>query len=371
MSKSVEQPYPRNTPVPSSEQSSIDLNRRDRDFRIHFQITCQVPFLAIAERHAYTFEVPLGGTRRIVTLQPADPNDSAHKSPTNPWWCTLVQEFEPPRKVAEFFEGIYEGRIDPEKEWETHGLRGLELLGPPNYRSFVDSVRQRLLDAVARCVSAIQWRYNMRGSHHAVKGDGNLKWSMDGHDWHAMPGIAAGVVATDVVTFLGAKQFPDESLLTLLQSGVERPLGHELLREAVQLRVTSARGAFVVAIMAAEVGLKHCIGRLAPNAEWLIREIQSPPVDKLLGEYLPTLLSNGNLPSDGVPPPKAMIDELKKYVRIRNDIVHKGDHEKVTERVDSAIKIVRNLLYLLDYYCGHQWAWNELDRELRKELEQN
>jgi hypothetical protein len=142
----------------------------------------------------------------------------------------------------------------------------------------------------------------------------------------------------------------------LIQDGQFEPLAHELLREAVALKTGSARSAVVLAVTAAEVGFKQAVVKLAPQTQWLLETLASPPLVRMLREYLPTVPLKYHVPDQQQLMPKALLGELEKAVVLRNEIVHGGRGDLKTSTVASVMQAVHDLLYLLDFYCGADWA---------------
>jgi hypothetical protein len=173
---------------------------------------------------------------------------------------------------------------------------------------------------------------------------------------------------------LHAQSFPpgfSEEIARLLQDSNEQPLGHELFREAWQNRRTNPRSSLLLGIAAAEVGLKECIAVLVPGAEWLVQNAPTPPVVNMLTDYLPSLTAKYDFAGKVLPPPKLILDELKKGVKLRNDVTHKGAEPPKPESLENILLAVQDLLWLLDYYCGFVWALEHTRQEIRESLSPN
>ena len=327
-----------------------------------FQLTFDVELPGV-EGVIPDFVVPLRVGKASVHLEPVG-HDARYV-----WKCVAAVEHEPSEEVKRIFTSLNDGSLDPDKEWDDKfGRRGGELLGPRAYRAFVDTVQQALEDLAHRCVSLIQWRLDLCGSHQPLKGGNRLFWSLNGTDWKQVPCVSYSTASLTLIR--GFSEPVHTQLMALLSDGNSQPLGHELLREAIQLRINGCeRSAFVVAVMAAEVGVKQCIMNLAPQTEWLLRNLQSPPLHKLVEELLPSLVESSPGESPNVIPlPKFHCEVIRKAVLMRNDIVHKGHHEKVSEKLPEVISAVRDLLYRLDCLRGARWATQYLKGEQIEEL---
>jgi hypothetical protein len=142
----------------------------------------------------------------------------------------------------------------------------------------------------------------------------------------------------------------------MVDSGIQEPLGFQLLAGASELSASNLRGASIVAIVALEVGFKSFVAELVPDAEWLAMNAPTPPIERMLREYLPKLPVTHPLPAgDARPPPEATLIAIKAAVTRRNAVTHAGT-ETTADSVDETIQAVSDVLRLLDYYRGHEWA---------------
>jgi hypothetical protein len=141
-----------------------------------------------------------------------------------------------------------------------------------------------------------------------------------------------------------------------------------LLREALDVSTSNPRSAIVIGISAAEVGFKHLVAELVPDAEWLISKVPSPPLPKMLKEYLPLLPTKLTLDGSTPAPPKYVRTLLTDGVESRNTIAHAGQGGLHGQLLVDTLEAVRDMLYLFDYYAGHEWAFYELSTRFKEEL---
>lgn len=81
--------------------------------------------------------------------------------------------------------------------------------------------------------------------------------------------------------------------------GATQPVSHELLCEARRLAADgSHRGALLMAATAVETGVKDHIGHLRPHTQWILSKAPSPPIDKLLREYIPEMHGSSGIVSE-------------------------------------------------------------------------
>jgi len=159
-----------------------------------------------------------------------------------------------------------------------------------------------------------------------------------------------------------------EEVARLTNDGVDEPLPHALFREAWQQREENPRTALAMGYAAAEVGVKQCIASLMPHAELIVMNFHSPRLQRVLGSLLPEVLKNFGRPGASDPPPKSMAKEIGKVGNARNQLIHRGDLNISKEKLEKHLRTIRDLLYLLDYYNGHDWALENLSDTVRMAL---
>ncbi len=146
---------------------------------------------------------------------------------------------------------------------------------------------------------------------------------------------------------------------------IDEPLGHELQNEAEVLIERAPRSALLMAAAAVEAGVKDHIRRVAPITDWLIREMPSPPVGKLLKSYLPEL----HRENPRVETWNRATTLFNKFQNVvipeRNKLSHVGKSVKAD---DARIYVMyaRDILYMIDYLDGHDWALGNLSAETIK-----
>ena len=68
------------------------------------------------------------------------------------------------------------------------------------------------------------------------------------------------------------------------------------------------------------------------------------------------------------PPPKMVLDDLKRGVTMRNQLSHAGTVDPSTEDVKAVLHSVQDTLFLIDYYCGYAWALPFVRQDTRTAL---
>lgn len=186
---------------------------------------------------------------------------------------------------------------------------------------------------------------------------------MDGEVWKpdvcrpVMPLAASGpdLVVSDVRRV---------DIETLLEANEDEPLYQSLLREAESLLENNPRSAVAIGATAAEAAVKALVSKLAPQTSWLVQNLPSPPIFKILDEYLPLLL-----------PPEAprfdvgLIKNLKTAVLLRNELIHGAKAKLESAEVTSALATFRDIAWLCDYFSGTGWAANRVSQRFRAAMD--
>ena len=177
---------------------------------------------------------------------------------------------------------------------------------------------------------------------------GNLNWRQvrSGATWLGTPDADP----------LDLRPAVGETVTSLIEQGIESPLGHELLREAWRIRESNRRSALVMGIAAIETGVKEFITQVAPQTAWLLRNVPSPPLHKILRDYLPTLTSAAAGYVKVPPLPKEWRGTFHDAVELRNNIVHGRTVGADDQLIENLLRTAYEFLYFLDYHGGHEWA---------------
>jgi len=232
--------------------------------------------------------------------------------------------------------------------------------------SFLNHVHKELTDTSNKVLDAFFWRANIKSHHNPIISN-VIYWSFDKKEWHVSPLHEAPKVI-DMQFPFGLTDNIKDDIVNLIKNGHQAPVHHELYREAWEQRNENPRSSLVIGISSLEVAIQATIGTLAPDASWLAENTASPPVIKILTEYIPKLPAKNTIKNKVMPPPKSIIDDIKKGVFTRNQIIHLG---KTPPENDSLIKLlnsIRDVIWLLDYYRGYEWAYQFIRKETWDEL---
>lgn len=236
---------------------------------------------------------------------------------------------------------------------------------PSYFLEYCDSVRRDLYSFSSRTYKSIRWVDNLKGDNNPFVNN-KLLWSFENSVWNEFNGelfidlgIKKGLYSSE--KFIGV-------VTDIVQSGNSEPLGHELLREAYSIRTSFPRSALLIAVSAAETGIKQCITSLQPETKWLIENSASPNILKLFREYIPTLSLKVDSDFDLVIPTESILKPLQKSIQMRNIISHGGQCKVKVEQLKIAFDTIKNLLWVIDFFMGNKWAIRHLDDHVKKEM---
>ncbi|MFO1423581.1 MAG: hypothetical protein U1F70_07995 [Candidatus Competibacteraceae bacterium] len=258
----------------------------------------------------------------------------------------LDQESHPERPWSAGFKADIQGKIRGSYYSEPSG-------GPENYEQFVMQLHQELFDAAA-ILSLARWRVDAHGTHQPILELCKGFFSRDAKTFFPLP--LPGRCFREFHRELCVSDEQKAEIIAYYEQGVREPFAHRLFREAWAERLSSPRSALIAGVAALEIGVKEAIADLVPDAEWLVLNLPSPDVVKILREGLGHFPTRLKLGGQVVAPPKEMLDEINKAVGMRNRLAHAGQGKVRRETVHDLLCTIRDVLCLLDYYRGYQWA---------------
>jgi hypothetical protein len=243
---------------------------------------------------------------------------------------------------------------------------------PQLYRDFQSSVYDDLYRSIHRTFRLLRWRYALEGPHNPLQLTLDIQYSRDGQNWLAAPFTATASLEIRFERRIGQHD-KDPAVVApnvrdLSEGVVDEPTGHALFREAWEQRGLNRRSALVMGIAAAEVGLKECIVHLSPETRWLLDNVPSPPVDKMLAQYWKVLPKMPLANKQKLRIPRSLIKYIKLGIEMRNRIVHLGDEEIDHEELRKILESIRDVLFIFDCAQGHFWAIEYVRPEVRKEI---
>lgn len=350
---------------------------------MHFRLSFVVRGLFLSEGESLEFA--LGGDRQAMVML-RDPTgaevEAGHGKHDAMGTASLV--VEPLQEtIRAGFASLADRRLpDGHKEWDPRVYDYIRLdadgrlegnivpppeLLPDALGKFIRSISGDLWSYARRVVFLIRWRLDRVGPHNPFGFRGS-QFSLDGRSWHTLPGDIR-------IRFLGAiaglRESPElrAEVERLARDGESEPLARQLYLEAWEQRTENPRSALVIGMAAAEVGFKQFVSWAAPSTQWLMENIQSPPLVPMLKRYLPLLPARLTFDGRVLPPPRNVRDSLDKGVKLRNRLAHVGPAEFSDEQLDEILQAVADLLWILDYYRGHAWALEHVREATRVALQ--
>ena len=237
---------------------------------------------------------------------------------------------------------------------------------PESYRHFILALHSDMDRMATELFNVVRWRMGIVGGPLALNSEwGSMRWHdakkgepvIDDHGFLNRQMIA-GAFTLRMPEMQDAKfdQQCRNVVEELLQFQSSQPLYHDLFREAWQNQKQNPRSAIVMGIAAAETGFKTTLIDLNPSTTWIVENLQSPPLDRMLRDYMAQLPARHRINGEVRRPPNSVITTIKKGIELRNKLVHGREECLSIEDVRKTLEAVRDLLYMLDYYRGHAWA---------------
>ncbi|SAL57529.1 hypothetical protein AWB69_06246 [Caballeronia udeis] len=288
--------------------------------------------------------------------------------------CIAEAQITPSAKNQSYFDLIESGNVQATEHnfaIEYTNKDGLKVRLPrdipSHFSDFLKRVDRELSTAIAAVTNAYRWRSAIEGPPRALASRGfGFLWSSDRSFWH--PTAPSLNVRMESFSPRGISQREREDIERLVDDRTAEPLGHELFREAWAQRNTNPRSSIIVGIVSLEVAVKNLIANLAPDAAWLAVNVPSPPLLRLLTDFLPTL--KGRMASGQIiiPPPEDICTAVKNGVSIRNTVAHVGGTPPKIETLEPILLAIKDLLWLFDFYSGEAWAYDFIRSETRNAL---
>ena len=228
-------------------------------------------------------------------------------------------------------------------------------------------MHHKLADSIRRTARVIRWRWAMNVQHEPIKTSSGVYWSLDNKTWLPVP-RELNLSGGGFEFYFPLSHRIRSEMESLIKAGKDEPLGHDLFLEAWNLRKSNPRSALIIGMAAAEVGFKQCISKLVPDAEWLANNAPTPPLDKMLSNYLPELPAKLRIEGRVLKPSQTIRNAIRKGIQARNSTVHVGSKAPKWDDLEKLLLSIRDFLYLLDYYCGFEWALEYIRDEVRAEM---
>jgi hypothetical protein len=225
---------------------------------------------------------------------------------------------------------------------------------PDSFFEELEKVRKVITDGCFKVLKHLLWRIGIHcGPSHLESDLWDMEFSLNGVDYVSLPVR---------LEFTAQLLEPEERIPVMLDfsdglsSIKEPPVHHLLFKEAWTHFELENRVCIVMAAAAVEVAVKHLVSELQPQTCWLLDNTASPPVIKMLRELVDNLPVKCRL-GDKVRPPNETIDKIRHLIECRNRIVHRATCDLPgNDVIREWISATRDMLWLVDYYTGQEWA---------------
>lgn len=324
-----------------------------------------------------------------------DAERKAHEEATGSGWflaieATFAFELGAPEEVAAVFELLSQERlpdgVPQDATWVTDDggsmihWEGFSIAGsvptlvalPPQFQEWVSGADQSSEDEIRRVVDLIRWRCGLTtGSHNPVVRD-RFEWSLDRDHWVTVPRNVEIYEGEPITADVTNEVLAD--VQTMVSDQTRAPFAHELLREAWEQRLFNPRSAILLAVAAAEVGLKQAISTLVPGAAYLVETTVIPPLPALMKNYVPQLPAKHSIEGRSPEVPEWIRKSIDGGIQTRNKLAHRplGGREVRDElsypAVTELLWAAQDLLTVLDFHTGRNWALALLSPRTTSEL---
>ena len=314
-------------------------------------------------------------TKVVIRAPTDDEKSNGHTLP----FCEASCLKTPNPKIEAMFQSLSEGKL-PDGSDLSHRGRGVDEKGriepnrtmpydalPGRMQSFISTVTKDLSSCLNDTFNLLRWRDNIEGRHNPFASKGAY-WSFDATDWFGLPTR----LSANITTQKGIVGFPElcQEVVSLYENGVKEPLAHELLREAREQTGSNPRSSLVIGVTAAEAAVKNLIVKLQPENEWLLQNMPSPDVLRMLKDYVPKLAIKSPAIGKAGLVPTSVHDNLRKGISIRNVIVHGGSGSIKPITLRPILASIEDFVWLMDYYGGYSWAINNVSEDTIDEMKQ-
>src|SRR5688572_22234927 len=180
----------------------------------------------------------------------------------------------------------------------------------PSLTQLINEALDNLHEFTDNTLNNLRWLQGGNEPFRPIRYALGYHWSLDGLDWKHIPEQFefGAFVGFPIEKSAHANQI--DIVKDLVVNGINEPLGHELLCEAWYQKNESPRSALVIGIAAAETGLKEFVSNLMPDTNWLLANVPSPPLIKMLQDFLPLVPAKNTIKGKVLCPPSSIIEVL-------------------------------------------------------------
>lgn len=230
---------------------------------------------------------------------------------------------------------------------------------PDSYRSLLKEKRDLLTDPIRRVVDLLSLRVGGLPDAHGPHLRLLQLRSGNNEDWTSLPqtsgtggsrGGGIPVVDHEVIADVQA----------WLSTVAPRTGGYALFREAWSAVLQHPHASFLTAFAALETAAKEWVATQIPHAGWLVKEMPSPPVHRLVGEMIADVVeARGD--DDLAAQLRRFADPIRKHAGMRNHVVHGRRQDMSHGQAKSALKELEEAFWLLQLAAGVEGSDSALE----------
>ena len=332
--------------------------------------------------------IPKNESNIRFKLKPVDPNEDA-SGLSRGLLCQLITNYSVTNEQFEFIDAynnsskmlrLAEGYSLPFKYNEktlidengifAKGYHPKRYLCPHDICELIQNIEKELIIKSDHFLKILRWRQGFDGPANIIETQ-NLYWKTGDSGYPLAPssGGPGTIYRSSTPQGIQWNDEDDNDLQELYSiDNASEPLSHTLLREGISLSDESPKSAILIIFAALETAVKMHISFMAPDTSWLLEKTPSPPIFKLLRDYIPLIHESRGETIAYWDKVKPSFKNVSKLVELRNKVAHTGQIPDGFESVQTYIVLVSDMLYMLDVLAGHQWAKSHISHELRKSL---
>jgi hypothetical protein len=285
---------------------------------------------------------------------------------------TCITELGVPDKVLPLMEAYCDGKkLKPNCKARAISVADLSINDEPDYplsmypkklENYLSNEAEKATSRLQSFVSTLRWRFNVDTSIHPCSLINSYCSKNKTSDWRIINNLDVRVKYCKDNAIPINHAFSEDTLeLSLAEDG--EPTGHELLREAKAISKVSARASLIMGIASVEVRLKDLISARSPSSEWLIKSIPSPPITKIISNYLPELFDEYKNEILAFKKTKHF-NLIDKQIGNRNIASHTGAKCPQSIIIYDLLDSVEQFLWFCDFLSGFEWAKEYFDEEV-------
>jgi len=353
---------------------------------VYFKQPFLVKDLELPNLESCNFDYGENNSITITLRQATEEERTVGKEIYRGMFCLLQAKKEPNEKLYFMFENLAEHKIpqfnkikkqvqedwkwedviDSEGRFKENHLLPISFM-PTELKEYLDNTRNEITNYLDATIAVLRWRLNLEGPYQPILGrDITWSFSLDDQNWQHLPIDILGyssIIEHPTLT----KELFDE-VETRVQSGQTEPFYHQLWREAWELKSNNPRSALVIGMAAAEVGFKEYVAALVPDSQWLVENLPSPPINKMLKNYFPKLPARLKIKDFDPSIPNSIQKKITEGMELRNKIVHSKSVRPDNQQIYDILCSIRDLLLILDYHQGYEWTLRGLTTDIQDEF---